>query len=274
MHTVPYLALVAVLALAQGKPAADPLGVARQAYNDQRYDAAIASATEARRIPATALPAAVVFARAHLERFRQSGETADLSDAREALKTIDATKLGPRDQVEFLIALGESLYLDDQDTLDDRFAAAAELFEQALARAGELELRDRDRLFEWWAQSLDQQAQQAPPAARAQVYDRIVKRAAEDLARPEPTVAASYWLAAASRGAEDPQRAWGAAVAGWTRAASLGARGVGLRNDLDKLMLLVILPERARQLTPGGDPRPALILLEAQWTEFKKKWDR
>src|SRR6188768_4309376 len=127
MPTFPYLALVTVLALAQGKPAADPLGVARQAYNDQRYDAAIASATEARRIAAVALPAAVVFARAHLERFRQSGETADLSDAREALKTIDATKLAPRDQVEFLIALGESLYLDDQDTLDDRFAAAAEL---------------------------------------------------------------------------------------------------------------------------------------------------
>ena len=72
----------------------------------------------------------------------------------------------------------------------------------------------------------------------------------------------------------DPQRAWGALTAAWIRSGSLGARGVLLRIDLDNLMVKVVLPDRARQLAPGGDTRLALSQLTEQWIEFKKNWDR
>jgi hypothetical protein len=56
------------------------------------------------------------------------------------------------------------------------------------------------------------------------------------------------------------------------RAATLGARGEALRVDLDRLVRQVILPERARELSTGTDPRPTLALLEGQWQEFTDKW--
>ena len=53
---------------------------------------AIRMAREARTIPATAPAATVVFARALLERFRQTSEAPDLDLARNALKGIDPTR--------------------------------------------------------------------------------------------------------------------------------------------------------------------------------------
>jgi hypothetical protein len=103
---------------------------------------------------------------------------------------------------------------------------------------------------------------------------RILRRAETELARDPQSSVAVYWIAAASRGADDLERAWGAAVAGWVRAGSLGPRGVTLRDDLDRLVVNVILPERAQQLAPGGDAQSALTILKAQWEELKKKWQR
>lgn len=149
---------VALLAAVVGSMAQakqpDLLSLARQHYNEERYAEAIKVAEEARRVTATAHPAAVILSRAHLERFRQTSQAQDLDDAREALKGVEATRLSPREHVEFLIGLGESIYLDEQSGLDDRFSAAAELFEIALARADAIDSRSRDLLFEWWAVSL------------------------------------------------------------------------------------------------------------------------
>jgi hypothetical protein len=50
--------------------------------------------------------------------------------------------------------------------------------------------------------------------------------------------------------------------------------GARLRVDLDRLVTDVLLPERARQLAPNIDPRPALSFLTGQWEEFKKTWER
>jgi hypothetical protein len=255
-------------------PAPDPLDLARRLYNEQRYDEAIRVADEARQVPALAHPAAIVFARAHLERFRLLRDRQDLVDAREALKSIEASALNSRDRVELLIALGETLYFDDESTLDDRFSAAAEQFEVALAHAEVLEARARDLLFDWWAGALDRQAQQGPESARGSIYARVLTGAEAELARDPGAGSASYWLAAAARGTNDMARAVGAASAGWVRAGSLGERGLALRADLDRLMRQVILPERAREIATGADPRPTLILLEGQWTQFKEKWAR
>ncbi len=268
------LGLPAARANAQ-TPAPDVMEQARIAYNQQRYPDAIRLADEARQMPKFADVGSVVFARAHLERFRQSFDRDELVAAREALRGVDATTLVPRDRVEMLIALGQSLYLDDEHSLDDRFSAAAEQFEIALTQADLLDARGRDLLFDWWAGSLDRQAQQGPETDRLALYRRILERAEQELARHEESASATYWLAAAARGVNDLPRAVGAAMAGWIRAvAALGPRGADLQQDLDRLMMQVILPERARELATDADPRPTLALLEVQWAQLKQKWTK
>ncbi len=267
------IVLLAAPAMAQTR-ATDPLTQARDHYNGQRYDEAIKAAHDAQAVPALREAAAVVLARAHLERFRQNSERTDLDASRAVLKAIDVSVLNPRERVELLIALGTSLYYDDSYSLDDRNSAAAEQFEVALGGADLLDARNRDLLFDWWASALDQQAVQGDEAGRRVLYQRILTRAQSELAHDGSAVAATYWLAAASRGVNDLPRAMGAAIAGWIRAATLGTRGATLRADLDRLMRQVILPERAQELAVGADPHPVLTLLETQWQDVKAHWEQ
>jgi hypothetical protein len=268
---VPAVFVLSLALMGQAK-APDALAQAREFYNAGQYDDAIRLAREARTVPAFEPAATMVFARALLERYRQSSQEADLDLARNALKRIDVEALDARDRVELAIAFGISLYLDQSYNLDDRFSAAAEQFELALARADLLDARSRDQLFDWWAGALDRQAQQGSEAARRPIYERILARAEQELAHDSSSSAATYWLAASARGVGDIIRAMGAAVAGWVRAASLGDRGAELRLDLERLMRQVILPERARQLVPNGDAHPTLALLEQQWLQVQEKW--
>lgn len=254
--------------------AADPVAQARELYNQQKYDEAAKVATDAQNVPGRLDAASVVLARARIERYRQTALPEDLTSAREALKRVDVTKLAPRDEVEFLIALGLSIYLDTEYAFDDRYSAAAEQFELALSRASLLDARSRDLLFDWWALALDRQAQLGAESERRPTYRRIVDRAEAELAASGLSAAAGYWLAAAARGIDDLPRALGAAAAAWIRAGSMGARGAALRQDLDRLVLQVILPERARQLAAGADPRPTLAYLQGQWEDLKEKWTR
>jgi hypothetical protein len=62
------LLLAAVLVM--GAAPQNPLVRARELYNQQQYDAAIAAAREARSRPELADAASVVAGRAHLERYR------------------------------------------------------------------------------------------------------------------------------------------------------------------------------------------------------------
>ncbi len=257
--------------MAQTK-APDPVAQARQLYNDQKYDEAIRRATDLQATPALASPATLVIARAHLERFRQSADPADLTAARAALKSIKSDGLPARDRVDLMIALGEAMYFDDQYGTDDRFSGAAEQFEVALAHAQDLDAKSRDLLFDWWASALDRQAQQDGETGAAALYERVQRGAERELARDEGAASASYWLAAASRGVNDLTRAIGAASAGWVRAGTMGARGVTLRADLDRLMRQVILPERARELSVGISPKPTFAILEEQWQRLTDQW--
>jgi hypothetical protein len=254
--------------------APDPLAEARRLYNEHRYEAAAKLAAEARARPEAADAAAVVYARALVERYRETSDRAALDQAREALRQVHASRLGRRDRVEFIIGLGQVLYLDDQFSLGGRYAAAAAQFELALAYADALDTHGRDLLFEWWALSLDRQAQQGPESERRAVYARILERAELEMGVFEESTSAAYWLAAAARGVDDLPRALGAATAAWIRAGAMGPEGARLRVDLDRLVTDVLLPERARQLAPNIDPRPALSFLTGQWEEFKKTWER
>src|SRR5262250_2453906 len=100
----------AVLLAASTAGAAEPpaLARARLLYNAADYDGAIAAATLARAQPSAADAAALVEARARLERYRHDADAADLSAAREALNTIRASMLAGRDQVDLLVGLGQS----------------------------------------------------------------------------------------------------------------------------------------------------------------------
>lgn len=261
------LAGVMVAGMAQA-PAPDALGRARAAYNAGKFDDAIAAATDAMRAPSQANAAAVVLGRAHLERFRASNIDSDLQAARTALHQVVLDKLSARDRVEFMVGLGESLYLDG---CQGCFGAAAEMFQVALPRAEAG--AERESVFEWWATALDHAAlfvQEGDPAA---IYKRLLDAASQELAANDRSASASYWLVVAARGTGDLERSWSAAIAGWVRSRTLGAaRGDLLRQDLDKFVTQVLLPERARQLAPDADAHPALARLAAQWEEIKTKY--
>jgi hypothetical protein len=172
--------------------------------------------------------------------------------------------VGSADDVEFSIALGESLYLDDQA------GAAAEQFDLAIAHVDSTGHARRERLLDWWASALDRQAQLDTPDDARTIYVRIVERMTAELRRDPASTVASYWLVAGARGSGDTARAWDAAIAAWVRAPR-GERGASLRADLDRIVLEAIIPERARQLAPN-DPPAAAAGMRADWERFKGAW--
>jgi phage terminase Nu1 subunit (DNA packaging protein) len=83
--------------------------------------------------------------------------------------------------------------------------------------------------------------------------------------------AANYWLTAAARGSGNLERAWHAAVAGWVRAQLRPESATTLRQDLDRFVTTVLIPERAR-LRPAREQAGALTDLQAQWDAVKDHW--
>ena len=262
-----FLLLTAVLMAAAPLGAADALSEARRLYNEGQYDAAVRAAREAVRVPATADVAHVVLGRIQLERYRQTAAPEDLAEAIGALRTVDARPLDPRQRVELTIGMGEALYLDDH------FGASAALFESALDASSLLGPAAHDRVLDWWATAIDRQAVVRPPGERRLLYDRIVARLAEEIARDAGSAPAGYWLAAATRGTGDLEAAVNEATAGWVRATLTRDRGATLRADLDRLMVQGILPERAARL-PGRDHSQALAGMVGEWEAFKARWAR
>jgi hypothetical protein len=244
----------------------DPIAHARSLYNERHFDEAIAAADQARLLPARADSADLIAARAYLERFRGSDDPADLTNAIERLRRLDPHRLGPREGVEFLVGLGEALFLEKH------YGAAAEVFNSILASVlapdSDLPLDARERVLDWWASALDHDAQPRPEIERQGVYQRIRDRMHEEIAEHPDSAAAAYWLSAAARGQGDLQSAWDSAEAGWVRAGLASDRGVSLRADLDRLMLRAIVPERARVLAVPADT------LTEKWAEFKERWTK
>jgi hypothetical protein len=273
-----------VLAAASAAPAVaqDPpaLAKARALYNAGDYDGAITSAGIARNQRDSGDAAALVTARAYLERFRLRADPADLANARVALTGIRATALSARDQLDLLIGLGQSLYLADQ------FGPAAEIFDVALARvtpppavapgggerpgtvsaasAAALSHRDRLMLLDWWATALDREAQRRPADRRAPLYERIEMRMEAEVRADPGNAAANYWLAAAVRGLGDLDRAFDVAVAAWIRSGLGPETADTLRADLDRLVTQALVPERARQRPPRD--------LQSEWDAMKGQW--
>jgi hypothetical protein len=240
---------------------------ARTLYNAADYDGAIEAATEALRQPAAADAASLVLARAHLERYRQRSDPADLAAARDALRAVRPSALGARDRVDLLVGLGQSLFLSEA------FGAAAEIFEAALTRAAILTPRGRLLLLDWWASALDREAQSRPFDRRQPVFERMTMRMEEELRQDPGNAPASYWLAVAARGAGDVDRAWDAAIAGWVRMGLNPENAESVRTDLDRFVTQALIPQRARQR--GGsqrDQQELVTALRAEWDLVKQQW--
>ena len=260
------LALLTLLVLAWPAWAADPppLARARAFYNAANYDAAIEAATLARRQPAAADAAALVLGRAHVERYRSTRSAADLDAAREALRGITRARLGPREQVDHFVALGQLLFFDDD------FGAAAEVFESALAGASPLPPQGRAQLLDWWANALDREAQSRTPDRRAPVFARIVTRMEREIEGDPVSATANYWLPAGIRGAGDLERAWDAAIAAWVRTSLDPQTAPAVRADLDRLAQTLVL-ERSRQ-HPAREQAETAGALRQEWEDVKSKW--
>jgi hypothetical protein len=263
------LIVVALLLTAVGSEAwanePPSLAKARTLYNAGDFAGAIDAASVARKDAAWADASALVIARAHLEQYRQRADAEDLSEARAALAAVKASALMPRDQVDLIVGLGQSLYLSEI------YGAAAELFETALSRASLLAPRDRLLLLDWWASSLDREAQSRPADRRARVFERIGARMNEEIQRDPGSPVANYWLAVSARGAGDIDGAWNSAIAAWVRSTLSPETTARLRDDLDRLMTQALIPERSRTLV-AREPQDAVTALKTEWELLKSQW--
>jgi hypothetical protein len=240
----------------------DPLVRARLLYNERKFEAAVSAAEQARLIPARADAADLVAARAYLERYRDSAASDDLTNARERLRRIVPAKFEPRERVEYIVGLGETLFFDGA------YGAAAAVFDSVLKSGASVTIDSRERVLDWWATALDREAKPRPEAERHAVYQRIRARMDEELALHAGSGAASYWLAAAARAQGDLLGAWDAAQAAWVRAPLAADGGAAIRSDLDLLVLRGIVPDRARASAQPADT------LRLQWEQFKERWKR
>jgi hypothetical protein len=239
----------------------DPLTEARQLYNQRQFAAALSAAERARLTPALADRADLIAARAYLERFRESAASDDLTNARERLRRIDPRRFDAIERTEFIVGLGQALYFDESH------GAAADVFETVLDNGNALPADSRDRVLDWWAISVDRDAWLRPEPGRESAYQRIRARMREELTTRPGSSTAAYWLASAARSQGDLQGAWYAVEAGWVRARLATDRGAALRADLDQLMLVAIIPERARMLAQPADT------LKLEWEKFKIRWN-
>ena len=258
------VALVIVLCSPATAQRAD-LARARSLYNSRQFDAAIEAASAAQKLPATADAAAVVLARAHLERYRERANPADLSAARVALGTVRVSNLDARDGIDMLIALGEALFFEDD------YGAAAVLFESGIAAAVDQGAQTGEAMLDWWGSAVERHAEPLSRDARITAFTRLRERMARELSRNPSSSAAAYWFVVGTRGTGEAVAAWDAAIAGWVRARLAGARSATLRADLDKLMLEGIIPDRVRAIAAERRGQ-AESDLRAEWAVVKERW--
>src|SRR5262245_56675322 len=192
MMTVVVGVMASLLGTAVPVRAVDHLAEARSYYNQALFELAMRSAAAAKSDETAVDEASLIIARANLERYRQTHDSQNLSAARDALRGIDSTRLSPRNQAELTVGLGEWLFLDE------RYGAAAEIFDTALSRNDAFTSAARDRILDWRATSVDRHAQVTPLHCTA-LYQRIVDRMEQELRDHPDSTAAAYWLPAAAR---------------------------------------------------------------------------
>src|SRR5712691_3450469 len=193
MSRLVFATAILTVGAAPARAADDPLLRARLLYNQRQFEAAVSAAEQARLTPARADLADLVAARAYLEQFRLSVMSADLTNARDRLRRIDPLRFAPRERVEYVVGLGETLFFDGA------FGAAAAVFESVLQSREALTGEARERVLDWWASASDREAKPRSDIDRQGVYQRIRTRMDEEIATHPGSAAAAYWLAARAR---------------------------------------------------------------------------
>jgi hypothetical protein len=252
-----------LIGLAAPARAADDRAVlahARALYNSGDYDGAIAVADDARRVPTQADSADLIVARALLERFRTTAAPDDLAQARDRLRRLSPDLFADRERLEFVVGLGEALFLDDAP------GAAAAIFESVLETTTVPLVDGRDLVLDWWATAVDHDARPRTEFERQAMYEHVRVRMRAEIAQHPTSATAAYWAIAAARGQGDYAGAWAAAQAGWVRAVMATDRGAALRGDIDRLVLRAVIPERARATGQSPDT------LRSDWEAFKERW--
>ena len=130
--------------------------------------------------------ARLVLGRIQLERFRKAPTETLLGDARRSLREVDPAALEPRERVELVIGFGETLFLED------KFLAAANIFEPVLGASLLLGADAHARVLDWWATSLDRYAQTRQMADRVEIYARITERMTAELTQDPGSTPAGY----------------------------------------------------------------------------------
>lgn len=243
----------------------EDLARARTLFNERKYDEAIAAAELARKTPETADAAAIVVARAHLERYRQLADPSDLGAARTALGSANVEKLGTPDRAEYLIALGGSLFLEDD------FGAAAEIFESAIEIAPAAGENAREAVLDWYGSAMERWAAPYTTSRREQMLRRLITTMEREQAKNPGSRAASYWLVAGLRAQGELDRAWQAAIAAWVRAPIAGPSGISLRADVDRLVREGLIPDLGKE-APEADRAGRESALRAEWELLKERW--
>ena len=236
-------------------------------YNAAQYEAAERSARAALTEPRTLNSARVVLGRVLLERYRLTPSAATLAEARDTLRTVHPDGLDARERLELMLGLAEALFLED------RFAAAAEMFEPVVASSSSLGPSAHDHALDWWATALDRHAATRSFPERPAIYERIAKRMATELERDPGSAPANYWLVAAAHGSGDLDGAWSAAQAAWMRTGFSGARMNIVRGDIDKLVIEGLIPARAAR-AQGREPDLVVAGMVGEWEAFKTAWTR
>lgn len=265
MSRLPGIALALVLCGAVLTASREDLARARSLFNERKFDAAIQAAELARKTPDTADAAAIVLARAYLERYRQVADPADLGAARTALGGVNVERLGTPDRAEYLVALGGSLFLEDD------FGAAAEIFESAIEIAPAAGEQTREAVLDWFGSAMERWAAPYTTSRRVTMLDRLVRLMEREQTKNPGSRAASYWLVAGLRAQGELDRAWQAAIAAWVRAPIAGTRALTLRTDIDRLVREGIIPDRGKE-APEGERVTRETALRAEWELVKQKW--
>lgn len=259
------LVLALVVSTAAVSASKEDLARARSLFNERKYDDAIQAAEAARKTPETADAAAIVLARAHLERYRQVADPADLGSARAALGAASVEKLGLPDRAEYLVALGGALFLQDD------YGAAAEIFESAIEVAPAAGDGTREAVLDWYGSAMERWASPFTTSRREVMLRRLITTMEREQAKNPGSKAASYWLVAGLRAQGELDRAWQAAIAAWVRAPIAGNASLALRADIDRLVREGLIPDRGKDV-PESERVARETALRAEWELLKQRW--
>ncbi len=253
---------------ASAAQSAEPLDRVRQLYNAGDYDEAIRVAVGLLGRPGDHDTTRLLLGRALLERHRSSASPEDLSEGRQALRAVDPHTLSERDRIDLQVGLGEALYLDGE------YRPAALVLAMALDRASALSAGGREQLADWWATAMDRHAQTRPPDERNEIYIGLEDRMARHLREFPDSSAALYWSAAAALARGALELAWDRAVVAWVQAPVTPDSGTSLRNDIDRLVVRALVPERVKRLPGASGGADAANSLLAEWEIIKEQWTR